>query len=161
MCVPGTAAGSSPSLCHVVKKHIALTGAIAVCALCAALSATASTVISFRTPTGNIGCVFSSGLTGAEKPVVRCDIRSRLRPSPAQPKRCPLDYGDSIQVGTTGRPILVCHGDTAIDPTSHILRYGQTWRRSGLACTSRFDGLTCTNQSKHGFFLSRQSWKIF
>jgi hypothetical protein len=131
------------------------------CCLLLALPAAGSTVISFRTPTGNIGCVFSSGLTGDETPTVRCDIRSRLRPNPKRPKRCPLNYGDSIQVSRLGHPILVCHGDTAIDPHSRVLRYGQTWQRDGLSCTSRFDGLTCTNQSGHGFFMSRQSWRLF
>jgi hypothetical protein len=123
--------------------------------------ATAPVVIQFRTPTGNIGCGFSSGLTGAEKPTIRCDIRSRLRPEPQRPKTCPLDYGDSIAISRLGRAILVCHGDTAIDPRSRMLQYGHTFRRAGLSCTSRFDGLTCTNRSGHGFFLSRQSWRIF
>jgi hypothetical protein len=127
----------------------------------AALARSASVVTSFRTPTGNIGCVFSAGLPGAEKPTVRCDIRSRLRPQPRRPKRCPLDYGDSMEVSQVGHVILVCHGDTAILPQSRVLQYGHTFRRDGLACTSRFDGLTCTNQSKHGFFLSRESWRIF
>ena len=123
-------------------------------------AASASVVIQFRTPTGNIGCVFSSGLTGAEQPTIRCDIRSRLRPEPQRPKRCPLDYGDSIAVSRLGPAILVCHGDTAIDPRSRVLQYGHTFRRAGLSCTSRFDGLTCTNRSGRGFFLSRQSWRI-
>jgi hypothetical protein len=131
--------------------------------LCAALAPTAaaSTVISFRTPTGNIGCVYSAGLTGAEAPAVRCDIRSRLRPEPARPSKCPLDYGDSIEISRTGRAILVCHGDTAIDPTSRILVYGTTWRRGGLTCDSRSIGLRCSNRSGHGFFLSRQRWFVF
>ena len=130
-------------------------------ALAVALPASGSTIVSFRTPTGNIGCVFSAGLDGAEKPTVRCDIRSRLRPEPKAPKSCPLDYGDSIQVSRLGRAILVCHGDTAIDPGSRVLQYGHTFRRDGLSCTSRFDGLTCSNRSGHGFFMSRQSWRVF
>ncbi len=143
-----------------VKRSLAFV-TTAVCCLLTALPASGSTIISFRTPTGNIGCVYSSGLTGAEKPTVRCDIRSRLQPEPRRPKRCPLDYGDSIEVSRLGRAILVCHGDTAIDPRARVLAYGQTWRRAGLFCTSRFDGLTCTNRSAHGFFISRQRWRIF
>jgi hypothetical protein len=137
---------------------LALTG---VSVLVVALPASASTIVSFRTPTGNIGCVFSAGIPGDEKPTVRCDIRSRLSPEPRAPKSCPLDYGDSIQVTRSGRAILVCHGDTAIDPRSRVLQYGQTFRRDGLSCRSRFYGLTCSNQSRHGFFMSRQSWRIF
>ena len=132
-----------------------------VLAAAAVTSAGASTVIEFRTPSGNIGCVYSAGLPGAGAPTVRCDIRSRLKPSPKPPASCPLDYGDSIQVSRTGKAILVCHGDTAIDPTSRVLAYGSTWRRDGLACASRATGLRCTNADSHGFFLSRESWSIF
>lgn len=125
-------------------------------------AATAKSVIrEFRTPTGNIGCVFSSGLDGAAAPTVRCDIRSRLRPEPKRPSSCPLDYGDSLQVERTGATILVCHGDTAIDPRSRVLAYGHQFLRDGIICVSRFSGLTCTNASGHGFFLSRQSWRVF
>lgn len=129
--------------------------------LLAASAASGSTVIQFRTPTGNIGCAYSAGLTGAEAPTVRCDIRSRLHPEPARPARCPLDYGDSIEVSRVGRAILVCHGDTAIDPGSRVLAYGSVFRRGGISCTSRAVGLTCSNRRGHGFFLSRQAWRIF
>ena len=134
---------------------------IAAALLLLAAPAWGSTISSFRTPTGNIGCVFSSGLTGAEKPTIRCDIRSRLRPAPHRPKRCPLDYGDSLEVSQLGHVTLVCHGDTALDPHAKVLHYGQSRRRGGLSCTSRFDGLTCINKSRHGFFMSRQSWRLF
>ena len=128
----------------------------------AASAATSKAVIrEFRTPSGNIGCVFSSGLDGAEAPTIRCDIRSRLRPQPKPPANCPLDYGDSLQVTRAGRTILVCHGDTAIDPGSRVLAYGHQFSRGGLTCVSRFSGLTCTNTAGHGFFLSRDSWRVF
>ena len=124
-------------------------------------NAAGSTVLLFRTPTGNIGCVFSSGLPGAGPAAVRCDIRSGLRPRPSAPKSCPLDYGDSLSVSQRGRVSLVCHGDTALDPHSRVLAYGHSFRRTGIECTSRFTGLTCSNESGHGFFLSRQSWRRF
>ena len=142
-------------------KRLLLPVAAAGFVLAAALPASGSTIASFRTPTGNIGCVFSAGLDGAEKPTIRCDIRSRLRPEPRAPKSCPLDYGDSIQVYRLGHPILVCHGDTAIDPGSRVLQYGHTFRRDGLSCTSYVYGLNCSNRSGHGFFMSRQSWRTF
>jgi hypothetical protein len=145
----------------VTLKALLLSIVAAVFTLAAPLHASGSTIVSFRTPTGNIGCVFSAGIDGAEKPTIRCDIRSRLRPEPRPPKSCPLDYGDSIQVHRLGRAILVCHGDTAIDPASRVLRYGHTFRRDGLSCTSYFYGLNCSNRSGHGFFMSRQSWRTF
>jgi len=147
----------------VLRPVVLLCSATLVLGVATAASAAADTSVirAFRTPTGNIGCVFSSGLSGAAAPTVRCDIRSRLRPEPKRPSSCPLDYGDSLQVERTGGTILVCHGDTAIDPQSRVLAYGHQFRRDGITCVSRFSGLTCTNASGHGFFLSRQSWRVF
>jgi hypothetical protein len=111
-------------------------------------------VISFRTPSANIGCVYASGLGG--RPSLRCDIRSGLRPRPPKPARCDLDWGDSYSLTPTGRASVTCHGDTAIIPRSRVLRYGSRWARSGLVCSSRKTGLRCRNTSGHGFFLSKQ-----
>jgi hypothetical protein len=111
---------------------------------------------SFRTPSGNIGCIFSSFLfAGARHDSIRCDIRSGLKPKPARPKNCNLDYGDSYELPKTGRTIVVCHGDTALDPHAPALAYGKTWQQAGLKCTAKTVGLRCTNKSGHGFFLSR------
>ena len=137
-----------------------LVAALVVCTAASSASRTA-VVLQFRTPTGNIGCAFSSGLEGDETPTIRCDIRSRLQPPPKPPKGCQLDSGDSIQITRFGRAILVCHGDTAIDPHSRVLAYGHMFRRDGVGCVSRAVGITCTNARGHGFFMSRQSWRIF
>ena len=111
----------------------------------------------FRTPSGNIGCVYSTGPT-----YLRCDIRSRLKPKPSRPKGCvDLEWGDSLSLARTGRAGIVCHGDTAILPGSKILGYGKTWKHGPFTCTSRMTGLTCTNAAGHGFFLSRESWRRF
>ncbi len=140
---------------------LATLSALTLLAGTASATAGAPVVVQFRTPTGNIGCAYSAGLDGAEAPTVRCDIRSRLRPEPKAPASCRLDYGDSIQVTRTGRAVLVCHGDTAIDPRSRVIAYGHLFRRGGIGCVSRATGLTCSNATGHGFFLSRQSWRIF
>ncbi len=42
-----------------------------------------------------------------------------------------------------------------------VLRYGHTYRGSGIRCASRKVGLACTNRSRHGFFLSRQRQRVF
>jgi hypothetical protein len=42
-----------------------------------------------------------------------------------------------------------------------VLRYGRSWSWHGIRCTSRRSGLTCQNQSGHGFVLSRQSQRVF
>ena len=111
-------------------------------------------VLQFRTPSGNIGCVYATDY--GHRASLRCDIRSGLKPMPRRPKNCDLDWGDSYEMGVTGPVYVTCHGDTAIDPRSRVLRYGTTWKKSGFACTSKRSGLRCHNKSGHGFFISRQ-----
>lgn len=144
-----------------VLALVAVLGASLALSTAAGAASHKAVVLQFRTPTGNIGCAFSEGLTGDLTPTIRCDIRSRLVPEPRPPKGCQLDSGDSIQITRFGNAILVCHGDTAIDPQSRILAYGHTFRRDGVGCVSRAVGITCTNARGHGFFMSRQSWRIF
>jgi hypothetical protein len=110
----------------------------------------AAAFVQFRTPSGNIGCAFSSPPAS-----LRCDILSGLKPRPPKPQGCRLDSGFGYSLGPTGRARVVCAGDTAVDRRAKALRYGRTWSRGGLACTSRVAGLRCTNRSGHGFFLSR------
>ena len=133
-------------------------GIIFVCGVLAT-SAAASVVISFRTPSGNIGCVYSSGL--GPGPSLRCDIRSGLSPRPGRPRGCQGEYGDSVSMNRTGRAHLVCHGDTALEPSARVVAYGTSITVGPFRCTSRTTGLTCTNASGHGWFLSRQSYRLF
>jgi hypothetical protein len=128
---------------------------VIVAALTLALtgSAAASVVVSFRTPSGNIGCTFASGL--GPGPNLRCDIRSGLKSMPPRPRNCDLDWGFGYSMAPTGRAQVVCAGDTALIPTSRVLRYGSSWSRGGFTCKSRVQGLRCRNRRGHGFFLSR------
>jgi len=127
--------------------------AVLVVALATAGAASAATSITFKTPTGNIGCAFNSG--GGLGPSLRCDIRSGIRPKPPRPRVCSHDWGFSYSMAPTGTARPLCVGDTVIRPTAKVLGYGKTWSRAGLTCTSRAAGLRCTNTSGHGFFLSR------
>ena len=107
----------------------------------------------FRTPSGNIGCVYV-----ARGRTLRCDILSGLRPQPRG--RCELDW-TGLTIASTGRARPQCAGDTAVDRRSPVVRYGRTWRRGGLTCLSTTSGLRCRNLSGRGFFLSRARWRIF
>jgi uncharacterized protein DUF6636 len=118
----------------------------------AAPASAAAVLIQFRTPSANIGCGYSSGPGRAS---LRCDILSGLKPRPAKPHGCELDWGFGYALSPTGRAQTVCAGDTAVDRRARVLRYGQRWSRSGFTCVSSFAGLRCTNRSGHGFFLSR------
>jgi hypothetical protein len=133
--------------------------AVAVCAILCLGSAGAAragkaALVTFRTPSGNIGCVYAGGSGSPNS--LRCDIRSGLLPRTPKPPGCRLAWGDSYSMNAIGRVVLTCHGDTAILPNARILRYGTTWRRGGFTCRSRAVGLRCENRSGHGFFLSRQ-----
>ncbi|MDX6506078.1 MAG: hypothetical protein QOG06_722 [Gaiellaceae bacterium] len=110
--------------------------------------------VQFRTPSSNIGCVFSSE-PGRVGPYLRCDILSGLKPKPPRPPGCTLDWTFGFQMRWEGRATTVCVGDTAVDKRARALRYGSTWSRGGFTCTSRKTGLRCRNHSGHGFRLSR------
>jgi uncharacterized protein DUF6636 len=131
---------------------------VAIAVTASRAAASPSVVLAFRTPSGNIGCVYSS----SQPDELRCDIRSRLRhPKPVKPRGCTLDWGDSLFMTPTGRAKLTCHGDTAIIPGSRKIPYGTSWRHGGFVCASKTIGLRCHNRAGHGFFLSRQRWSRF
>jgi hypothetical protein len=125
----------------------------------ASASGGAATYLSFRTPSGNIYCAYSSGL--GQPTSLRCDIRSHLRPAP-KPHRCVEGvYGESVGMSRTSRAAVLCISDTVVDPRARVLAYGTTWSRGGFRCVSRSTGLTCTNARGHGWFLSRESWRVY
>ncbi|MBA2462832.1 MAG: hypothetical protein H0V45_13890 [Actinobacteria bacterium] len=112
----------------------------------------------FETPSRNIACAWLSGFGGS----LRCEIASLLRPLPPRPVSCDVDWGYGISMGRTGRARVLCAGDTVrrTGPV-RILAYGSTWRAGGFRCVSARIGLRCTNSSEHGFFLSRERWRVF
>lgn len=135
-------------------------GLVAITVLLAAAAPTPADAASayFETPSRNIACAWFSGYGG----VLRCEIRSLLRPMPPRPASCDVDWAYGISIGRTGRARVLCAGDT-IRRTGNVrvLAYGTTWRRGGFRCASAVIGLRCTNASGHGFFLSRERWRIF
>jgi hypothetical protein len=127
-----------------------------VAALALAFAAPAhALLVQFRTPSGNIGCVFSLEPSRVG-PFLRCDILSGLKPAPAKPRGCTLDWKYGYQMRPTGKARTVCAGDTTVDRRAKALRYGHRWRAGGFNCLSRKIGLRCNNRSGHGFFLSKK-----
>lgn len=120
-----------------------------------AVSVSAADASSFLTPSGNIGCYVL-------KDSARCDVKARSWRAPAKPRACDLEWGDAIGVGPQSRKAsFVCHGDTARDPRARRLAYGRTIKVGPMRCTSRTDGVRCANALGHGFFVSRQSYRLF
>lgn len=112
----------------------------------------------FRSPTGNIGCLFVSG----EGTDLRCDLLE-FEPTYAEaPADCEFDYGGAFWVGElseTGE--VLCASDTVVDPAAEVLDYDQSLTEGGITCLSEKSGMTCTNEQGHGFTLSRRAQKVF
>ncbi len=111
---------------------------------------------SFRSPSGNIGCITTAG-------TVRCDIEKRSWNPPQRPADCPseVDFGQGVTVGS-GAARFVCAGDTALNPTATKLAYGTATAAGDLTCASATAGITCTNGATgHGFFISSTSYRLF
>ena len=108
-----------------------------------------------QTPSRGIGCIFN------ESPqLLRCDVRTELRPKPARPSACDLDWGYGLQMTLHSRAATFCAGDSALGQ-GPPLAYGARLRFGGFTCTSRRTGLTCANAAHHGFVLSRERWRRF
>ena len=105
----------------------------------------------FHTPSGNIDCAF-------HQDVLRCDIRSGLKPEPK--RKCELDW-TGLYLAADGKAGPQCAGDTVADPDSPELEYGSKWKRHGVTCKSRRSGLRCHNRKGHGFFLSGEDWDTY
>jgi hypothetical protein len=134
-------------------------GSVVVVAAALAVVATSAVpaqprVPGFKTPSGNIVCVFTAG-------TIRCDIGTWVRPLPPRPKDCDVDWGQGVELGRAGRASIVCAGDTNMFVEVRTLAYGRTWRRGAITCVSRSVGLTCRNRSGRGFFLSRERTRLF
>jgi hypothetical protein len=120
----------------------------------------------FKTPSGNIVCYHAPGRVDMSTAFVACGIKSKLRPPPPRKPCVDGGYaGDRITLMERGRPsVPACAGDPGAlvgERAARVLAYGRTWRGDGLRCSSAFTGLTCRNRIGHGFFLSRERYRLF
>jgi hypothetical protein len=104
-------------------------------------------------PSKNIGCGYLSGLGPV---VLRCDIRSGMKPEPR--RTCDLDWTGISMGGGAARP--TCAGDTVFTPGAPVLAYGSVWKHGGFTCLSSRIGLSCANRAGHGFFLAKERWLV-
>ncbi|MEI7890312.1 MAG: hypothetical protein WCI34_08370 [Actinomycetes bacterium] len=61
--------------------------------------------------------------------------------------------------GKAGKGVGRC--DTMAGEQPHILRYGHSKEQEGISCRSDYVGITCRSSSGHGFFASKQGYKVF
>ena len=139
------------------RRHL-LTG-LAAAALLAGTAASATALVQFKAPSGNIGCI-------GDRTEVRCDIRHTSAKPPKKPKTCRFDWGTAYVItpkAKRGRGL--CASDTVLptpgDPGVRAIRYGTSIRFGPLTCTSRRTSFTCRNAAGHGFALSRQAIRLF
>ena len=115
----------------------------------------------FILPSKNIYCRIAEFSNKPASNYLRCEIASKLRPMPVQPKSCNLDWGNGLVLSKTKKAEVLCAGDIIYSPSLLTLNYGKTWKKDGFTCTSATIGLTCTNLQNKGFFLNRQEWRSF
>ncbi|HEY7629449.1 MAG TPA: DUF6636 domain-containing protein [Thermoleophilaceae bacterium] len=138
---------------------------LALVAVPASASAKKVTISYFKTPSGNIVCMYAAGLAGTQ-PFLDCAIKSGLKPPPPRVKCREGDPTDLfVDLGRTGRPHRPsCAGDPGPlvgEKQAQVLKYGHKFHHRGLRCGSAVKGLTCRNVSGHGFFLSREHSRVF
>jgi hypothetical protein len=143
-----------------VARLTAVAALIAALGLGASASATHSHSSYFVTPSHKIICAWGAGDTQS-RPWLRCDVGFTLNPRPPRPKSCDLDWAYGLSMASVGRASPICAGDSVFHGWKPVLAYGETWRRRGFTCHSRAIGLTCRNTQGHGFFLSRERWRVF
>jgi len=130
---------------------VAATGALAL----------SSKIVNFTSPSGNIGCNIIVGLPEGGNGI-RCDIKVHTFKIPKPHPACKLAFGDSLEVGTSGKAGPVCHGDTVFEPGEGKLAYGKSKTLDHFTCTSAISGMTCTNtKTRHGFFISKAAYRLF
>ncbi|MGI3168353.1 DUF6636 domain-containing protein [Pseudooceanicola sp. C21-150M6] len=112
----------------------------------------------FRTPSGNIYCN-GTVIDGA----IDCNI-VEFNGAPLQPKpgNCNGIWGHTFEMDGTGPARMSCSSYRPRKSTyTNIAGYGQSADFGPIRCTSEKTGLTCRNQSGHGFFLSRRQQGLF
>ncbi|HEX5512248.1 MAG TPA: DUF6636 domain-containing protein [Actinomycetales bacterium] len=111
-------------------------------------------LVSFVSPSGNIGCLLSS--EGA-----RCDIDKKEWGPPRKPAECSGAWGVGVAVAGA-KADLVCAKDSAIKADGKQLGYGSTEKRGDFVCESSEDGMRCENtKTGHGFTIARADYSTF
>ena len=140
-----------------------LIGALALAS--SSFAGQASVLPGFRSPSGNIKCLYIPTSGGFMYCTIgQANYRRQLTAYCAQP-RFGVDWA-GFTLGKKRKGSVECSGGTLYEPsTQHpkyvTLPYGQTWKRSVFTCTSRINGVMCKNPAGHGLFVSRESWRAF
>ena len=150
-----------------MKRIIVIGLAAAALAAIAASAANAGSVQrlpGFRSPTGNIKCLFVPGSGGR----LLCSIGRADYAARAQARcmsRAGLDW-HGFTLAAAGKGTVTCSGGILYNPDtqrpSYVpLPYGKTWTHGAFTCRSRVSGVTCLSRAGHGLFVSRQAFRVW
>jgi hypothetical protein len=141
---------------------IALAAAGLAAILATSSPAAQRVVPGFRSPTGNIKCLYVTPPGMMLCTVDRAAYAKTLQARCMAPGGAGLDW-HGFTLGATKKGTIVCSGGILYNgrPSYVTLRYGKTWRHGVFTCTSRVSGVTCRSRSGHGLFLSRQTWRAW
>lgn len=136
-------------------KRFAITLVIGAAALAVLAPSASAKFKFFQTPTGNIACAMGGG-------AIRCEIQEHTWMAPPKPSDCDVDWGGGVQVGREDPGSFVCAADTVFSPSNPVLDYGERIIKNRFRCSSKQKGVRCVNsKSGHGFFLSRETVRLF
>ena len=159
-----------------MKGSLTCIAAAVLCALASAGVAGAATSIpGFRSPSGNISCVFvpSSPLasgTGRTPATILCtvahaDYAKTLQGRCLGPSGAGVDWHGFI-LPAARKGAVSCSGGILYNPTTQrpkysTLAYGKVWRQKMFSCRSQVTGVNCSNPHGHGMFISRETWRTW
>src|SRR5918912_1276297 len=141
-------------------KRIVIIGlaAAGLAASLATASSAAQRVRGFRSPTGNIRCLYVIPPGMMLCTIDRSAYAKRLQDRCMAPGGAGLDW-HGFTLGATKKGTIVCSGGILYNgtPSYVTLRYGKPWRHGVFTCVSKLSGVTCRSRAGHGLFISRQA----
>jgi hypothetical protein len=122
--------------------------------------ASATTLPGFRSPSGNISCLFIPAPGTMLCKLAHADYAKALQ------NRCKDIDWHGFLLPAARKGTVNCSGGTLYNPmTQHpkyvTLAYGKTWRHKMFSCTSQLTGVNCSNPNGRGMFISRQTWRTW
>jgi hypothetical protein len=147
--VPHAANGAERGGRKLLRAGVAIVVGIVALMFVVLYPAKAARSSGFKTPTGNLVCqVQASAVSGLW---LTCTVRSETN-----------ERGRKFwTMSSFGRVLVGRCWCMNVSNDVPILDYGSSWRWRAVRCVSRFRGLTCSNGSGHGFFLSREKQQVF
>ncbi len=124
----------------------------------------AATVPAFRSPSGNIRCVYAPPgrlFCSIGRASYAATLQDRCL-NPNGQKGAGVDW-HGWELRPRARTQVLCSGGILYTGTPKYVTvpYGQSWRRGSFTCLSRASGVTCRTAGGHGLFAARETFRIW